>query len=774
MSSPLLTLPDGYMPPLSLPVLPAHALVNNTGAGCTGQRSSSTARKKMKWIYHPGVDFSDKKSPCTSGGTPVFAAHEGKVVHASNTIAPAYGRTLAIYDDSTGYLTFYAHLQAVQVSVGQSVKQGLQVATLGNTPQPYAGAAHLHFEFSIHNIVCDCSVFIKNFRRNQPDQPFYYRSRAKTANEHSFLAQSHWLTGSVEMSHGKDWLAAPNRAMTHTETNHFVRALRLPFRDYSIEQLQAMAAAPDPKAALSAPTTRQTNLTPVRTPTLQQNSSSSRNPGSASTPSSPDATHAFTPFTPSAKQRTAAQQFLQKRHQTDSARVLNLLDSMNAQAIAPLTRGALLSRIIGETGLKGRLPYQFNNWGGVHYARGLANAKPGPQLDDEGLKTFAHFDSDVACIQWMLNGNFAMVWETAAASPTLSATLLAAAGYGSATTMPYASYEFLKDTSSYRPLMELLGITSAVTSPSDGLLGTLLFAGNVLAHKNRGLGRRLACTNEYAQLASKSQTRSALVLVLNGTDRYWISDVGAQCVRLTPVTASFEQYPRGKVAQQTIKSFADTVEWCDRNIARHQGDIFLYHAGSAPVVSELTSSPDADLSLQAAKQRLIRADLTLLIKRISSMPHMPKWSYDQVAQAVNASTMAVFADQLKVVALQDALNGNAPHPVKPINGLENNQTDPEVHSFTNLIVLDSELITSIKALGADEDLVRRLQASPGSPFAVLAPTTGKSDHGPCAIYIPHPDLITLMARVAANPLSISPSEMADVKQFFAQLKALNV
>ncbi|WP_430331257.1 M23 family metallopeptidase [Rhodococcus sp. ACT016] len=85
--------------------------------------------------HHGGIDIA---API---GTPVYAAADGVVVDAG----PASGFGLWVrvkHDDGT--TTVYGHVNDYQVSVGQHVVAGQQIATVGNRGQ--STGPHLHFE----------------------------------------------------------------------------------------------------------------------------------------------------------------------------------------------------------------------------------------------------------------------------------------------------------------------------------------------------------------------------------------------------------------------------------------------------------------------------------------------------------------------------------------------------------------------------------------------------------------------------------------------------
>ncbi|GGU21926.1 M23 family metallopeptidase [Streptomyces violascens] len=84
---------------------------------------------------HTGIDFH------AGIGTPVHAVGLGTVVEAGN--GGAYGNNVVIKMHDGTY-TQYGHLSEIQVSVGQSVEPGQQIALSGNTGN--TTGPHLHFE----------------------------------------------------------------------------------------------------------------------------------------------------------------------------------------------------------------------------------------------------------------------------------------------------------------------------------------------------------------------------------------------------------------------------------------------------------------------------------------------------------------------------------------------------------------------------------------------------------------------------------------------------
>lgn len=102
---------------------------------------------------HPGLDIDGET------GDPVAAAARGTVAWAGQ--APGgfagYG-ILVVVDHGDGLLTLYAHLSAVSVSVGQSVRAGDVVGAMGSTG--HSTGSHLHFEVRRHGVLVDPATFL--------------------------------------------------------------------------------------------------------------------------------------------------------------------------------------------------------------------------------------------------------------------------------------------------------------------------------------------------------------------------------------------------------------------------------------------------------------------------------------------------------------------------------------------------------------------------------------------------------------------------------------
>ncbi len=85
---------------------------------------------------HFGLDMAAPKN------TPVKASHSGYVLY-TGTDFRGFGK-LIILETKTGWATFYAHLNQIQVFEGQTIQTGQIIGKIGQTGR--ATGPHLHFE----------------------------------------------------------------------------------------------------------------------------------------------------------------------------------------------------------------------------------------------------------------------------------------------------------------------------------------------------------------------------------------------------------------------------------------------------------------------------------------------------------------------------------------------------------------------------------------------------------------------------------------------------
>jgi murein DD-endopeptidase MepM/ murein hydrolase activator NlpD len=89
--------------------------------------------------FHKGLDII---APL---GTKVVAPADGIVTRVGR--AGGFGKSVLL-SHGQGIVTRYGHLQATQVKVGQRVKRGESIATVGSTGR--STGAHLHYEVLVH------------------------------------------------------------------------------------------------------------------------------------------------------------------------------------------------------------------------------------------------------------------------------------------------------------------------------------------------------------------------------------------------------------------------------------------------------------------------------------------------------------------------------------------------------------------------------------------------------------------------------------------------
>ena len=96
-----------------------------------------------EWRIHTGIDIS------TDEGAEVFAVCDGEVTRIYKD--PMLGETIEIKHSDT-HKSYYSNLakESISLAVGDSVKQGDVIATIGDTTiSELADEAHLHFELKV-------------------------------------------------------------------------------------------------------------------------------------------------------------------------------------------------------------------------------------------------------------------------------------------------------------------------------------------------------------------------------------------------------------------------------------------------------------------------------------------------------------------------------------------------------------------------------------------------------------------------------------------------
>ena len=110
------------------------------GAPLVDRRMTSSFGRRLdpfhrRQAVHAGIDY------VSSANAPVLATGGGVVTYADRS--GRYGKLVEI-DHGQGFVTRYAHLADISVTVGQEVERGTRVGTVGSTGQ--STAPHLHCE----------------------------------------------------------------------------------------------------------------------------------------------------------------------------------------------------------------------------------------------------------------------------------------------------------------------------------------------------------------------------------------------------------------------------------------------------------------------------------------------------------------------------------------------------------------------------------------------------------------------------------------------------
>lgn len=104
--------------------------------------------------YHTGIDFRERY------GAPVHTSGAGKVVKTG--YHGGYGKMVEV-DHGNGITSRYAHLSAISVSKGQTVRAGAVIGKIGSTGR--STGAHLHYEVRINDNPVNPIRFIRAGKR---------------------------------------------------------------------------------------------------------------------------------------------------------------------------------------------------------------------------------------------------------------------------------------------------------------------------------------------------------------------------------------------------------------------------------------------------------------------------------------------------------------------------------------------------------------------------------------------------------------------------------
>jgi murein DD-endopeptidase MepM/ murein hydrolase activator NlpD len=153
----ILIVPDGVMPKAK-PWEPRRYFAQKTpGTGTlagTGQfvwPTEGNISQRYRW-YHKAIDIANRAAP------DVVAADSGTVIVTGWPSPWAYGNRIMI-DHGNGFITLYAHLSRIYVSVGQKVSQGQVIGRMGSTGR--STGTHLHFEIRKGRIATNPLNYLK-------------------------------------------------------------------------------------------------------------------------------------------------------------------------------------------------------------------------------------------------------------------------------------------------------------------------------------------------------------------------------------------------------------------------------------------------------------------------------------------------------------------------------------------------------------------------------------------------------------------------------------
>lgn len=127
------------MPPQAVPAASEAPLLMPVTGKVTAGFGWQYSGALNQWYYNPGITIAAPE------GQGVYAAWGGTVT-AAKTGTPAGG--VVTVNDGNGFTTTYSHLGQVLVKVGETVKQGQKLGTVG-AASIYARQAGSHLDFGV-------------------------------------------------------------------------------------------------------------------------------------------------------------------------------------------------------------------------------------------------------------------------------------------------------------------------------------------------------------------------------------------------------------------------------------------------------------------------------------------------------------------------------------------------------------------------------------------------------------------------------------------------
>ena len=113
-----------------------------------GFREDMEGQEKLH--FHTGIDIGGER------GDSIIATADGIVLYVDYT-HEIYGK-LVMIKHKYGFVTYYGHLDTIEVSIGQEVKRGDQIGTMGDSG--FSQGVHLHYEIRRDEIPLDPMTFL--------------------------------------------------------------------------------------------------------------------------------------------------------------------------------------------------------------------------------------------------------------------------------------------------------------------------------------------------------------------------------------------------------------------------------------------------------------------------------------------------------------------------------------------------------------------------------------------------------------------------------------
>jgi len=99
--------------------------------------------KLLPDYFHSGLDYAGFQ------GSPIYACAPGTVILASTGVFKLHGNCVAL-DHGQGVVSFYIHMQKLNVKLGQNVAAGQTIGAVGQTGR--ANGPHLHFSIYCNKV----------------------------------------------------------------------------------------------------------------------------------------------------------------------------------------------------------------------------------------------------------------------------------------------------------------------------------------------------------------------------------------------------------------------------------------------------------------------------------------------------------------------------------------------------------------------------------------------------------------------------------------------